>query len=129
MLYRVLMKNLAYTILILISLGLSACSSSPTPPREAPVVEEKSESPAAAGSALYVYQTHNQTNSPSLTLYIGAEPLALAAGYVRLVGVIAGKVALIEVGGRGVQAKAGDKIGEYLVQSIEESEVDLCLKK
>lgn len=120
------MKSLAYTILLLMSLGLSACSSPPSHPQEAPVVEEKSE---PQRTALYVYQTHNQTNSPSLTLYIGAEPLALSTGYIRLVGVIAGKVALVEIGGRGTQVRVGDKVGEYSIQTIEESEVNLCLRK
>lgn len=122
------MKNLAYTILLLMSLGLSACSS-PAHPQAAAVTEEKPEPPAAAGSALYVYQTHSQTNSPSLTLYIGAEPLALAVGYVRLVGVVASETALIEIGGRGTQVGVGDKVGEYMVQNIAESEVKLCIRK
>ncbi|MBI5699309.1 hypothetical protein HZC35_03240 [Candidatus Saganbacteria bacterium] len=126
MLYRVWMKNLAYTILLLMSLGLSACSPAPSPPPETPVVEER---PAQQRSALYVYQAHDQTNSPSLTLYMGAEPVALASGYVRLAGVIAGKVALVEIGGRGAQVGVGDSVGDYSVQSIEESEVKLCLKK
>jgi len=55
--------------------------------------------------------------------------VALASGYVRLAGVIAGKVALVEIGGRGAQVGVGDKVGDYSVQSIEESEVKLCLKK
>ncbi|MFA4905717.1 MAG: hypothetical protein WC645_04360 [Candidatus Margulisiibacteriota bacterium] len=120
------MNNLAYTILLLMSLGLSACGPAPSPPPEIPVSEEK---PIPQRSALFVYQTHNQTNSPSLTLYMGAEPVALASGYVRLAGVIAGKVALVEIGGRGAQVGVGDKVGDYSVQSIEESEVKLCLKK
>lgn len=120
------MKSLAYTILFLMSLGLSACSPTPPPTPEAPPVESK---PEPQRSALYVYQTHNQTNSPSLTLYIGSEPVALPIGYVRLAGVIAGKVALIEIGGRGTPAGVGDRVGEYAVQSIEESGVNLCLRK
>jgi hypothetical protein len=119
------MKNLAYTILLLMSLGLSACSS-PAQPHEAAVTEEK---PEPQRSALYVYQTHNQTNSPSLTLCIGAEPLALAVGYVRLVGVVASETALLEIGGRGAQVGVGDKVGEYVVQNIAESEVKLCSRK
>lgn len=118
------MKNLAYTILLLMSLGLSACSST-SHPQEATVTEEK---PEPQRSALYVYQTHSQTNSPSLTLYMGAEPLALSAGYVRLVGVV-GPIALLEIGGRGSQVGVGDRVGEYAVQNISESEVKLCIKK
>jgi len=121
------MKNLAYTILLLMSLGLSACSS-PAQPQKAAVTEEKPEPPAAAGSALYVYQTHNQTNSPSLTLYMGAEPSALAVGYVRLVGVV-GQIILLEIGGRGALVGVGDRVGEYVVQNISESEVKLCSRK
>lgn len=119
------MKSLAYTILLLLSLGLSACSPF-AQPKAVPPSEEK---PEPRRSALLVYQTHNQTNSPSLTLYIGAEPLALSTGYIRLVGVIAGKVALVEIGGRGTQVRVGDKVGEYSIQTIEESEVNLCLRK
>ncbi len=119
------MKNLAYTILLLMSLGLSACSPS-AQPKAVPPSEEK---PEPQRSALYVYQTHNQTNSPTLTLYIGAEPLALAVGYVRLVGVVASETALLEIGGRGAQVGVGDKVGEYVVQNIAESEVKICIRK
>lgn len=93
-------------------------------------VEEESQ-PAQSREALYIYNNSNVEASPEIILSLNSRPLLLAAGYIRLVGVVSGgkPIALLEVAGKGLCVGVGEKIENYKVVSIGEGEVKLEKEK
>lgn len=86
---------------------------------------------APTREALYVYNNNAIETSPEIILSLNSRPLLLAAGYIRLVGVVSGgkPIALLEVAGKGLCVGVGEKIENYKVVSIGEGEVKLEKEK
>jgi hypothetical protein len=113
---------------LLIILLIFCCGCSPAP------VSEKTEAPETASievsapsrEAVFVYG-QEKDRPRKLVLKLGAEPKLLSAGYLQLVGIVAGErsAALFELGGQGFSLVLGDNINGYLLRSIGEREV--CL--
>ena len=115
-------------ILLIAIIFMSSCSS---PEEEVGVEEEGMAVKQTTREAVYVYSRNG--NKPSkVSLNFANEPLPLSCGYVRLVGVVGdggGRIALLEIGGRGLIVRVGDKVDNYIVSTISEKGVVLCLKK
>jgi hypothetical protein len=129
-------KNyLKFFTLILLGLFLVSCAPSKEGQLEiakddAEMVEEEMITVEAdSREALFVYDQQLQPAKDELILKFDDEPLLLASGYVRLVGVVSGgmPLALLEVGGRGLCAGVGEEVAEYKITQIAGKSV--CLKR
>ena len=133
--------NRSITLLIIISVALVLCSCSASIGKEEKVdiknsdgdsVEEKAPSvEVEPREPVYVYDKHPGNNLKEVALSLNNEPLLLSNGYLRLVGVVSGgkPLALVEIGGRGICAEIGGRIGDYSVVSISEKEINLKRKE
>lgn len=65
----------------------------------------------------------------TVRLIINCSPIETKSGFMRLAGIISGPnySAVVELGGKGSIIKKGSRIGDYLVKSISEKGVYLCL--
>lgn len=123
-------------ILILTALLLVSCSPSKEKgletTKEEPemvMVEEETTLETDSREALFVYDQPLMSDKNELILKLESEPLLLASGYIRLVGVVSGgkPLALLEVGGRGLCVGIGEEVGEYIIAKI--SRKSVCLRK
>ena len=84
----------------------------------------------AESKPIYVVQNKKDIAN-KVILHQGAEPVALSFGFLKLAGTITGDhpMALLEIDGKGSSFQLNDRINDYQIVSINEREVQLCLKK
>ena len=121
-------------ILVLVLAALLFVSCSPSEKKgleetkeEIEMVEDETTTfEADSREALFVYD-QPLADKNELILNLESEPLLLASGYVRLVGVVSGgrPLALLEVGGRGRCVGPGEEVGEYKIAKIARKSVYL----
>lgn len=65
-----------------------------------------------------------------LNIELDASPQETSLGYARVAGIITGDnmAALLEISGKGLIVREGEKIGPYIIKKITEKGVILCSK-
>ncbi|OGC12004.1 hypothetical protein A3K48_05965 [candidate division WOR-1 bacterium RIFOXYA12_FULL_52_29] len=110
------MKNSIVVVVIFVALLLSSCA--PSEPLEQPSLKiDTVAEDEPTREAVYVY---NEKMAVIDSMELRSEPKLLSSGYARLVGVVSGvrQVALIEIGGRGLAAVAGEMVDGYEIEKI-----------
>jgi len=112
---------------MVLSLFLSSCSS---PQKQPEIINpQQQEETATTSEAVFTYGGANRAKIIGLTL--GAEPVPIKDGYIRLTGLLAGAspIACVEINGKGQSVAEKEEVNGYIVSQIKEKEVVLCLKK
>jgi Tfp pilus assembly protein PilP len=129
------MKKILFPFLIM--LLVSGCSSNvpeekKLEPKEDDQVEVVTKEVEARAPIFTYGEKETKISIPQeIELTFNSEPVFIGGqGYMRLTGILGEKdpLAIIEIGGTGLQVKAGESIGGYTVRSIEEGKVKLKRK-